>query len=88
MVFGFGEKKGPEGGSMKEMVETLASLSEEERKTMMETRLKGFLAMSDSERKNGMAMMLDAATELPQEKFEKLVRTRLSVLMGFRNQIK
>ncbi len=74
---------GMEGQNMKEMVVTLAELSNDHREAMLSERLRLFASQSDEERKMGMRMMLEAALDLPQEKYAKIAETRIKLIPGF-----
>ncbi len=71
------------GQNMKEMVVTLAELSDDHREAMLMERLRLFASQSDEERQMGMRMMLDAALDLPQEKYAKIAGTRIKLVLGF-----
>ncbi len=68
--------------NMKEMVVTLAELSDDHREAMLSERLKLFASQSDEERRMGMKVMLEAALDLPQEKYAKIAETRIRLVLG------
>jgi hypothetical protein len=69
--------------AMQEMVRALASLPEEQRRTLMASRLELFAEMEEAERRRSMAEMIEAIMGLSDEERRRLFRTRLEVLAGF-----
>jgi len=62
------------------MVKMLAEASEEQRRTMLETRLKEFANMADEERVKAMAQMIKAVATLDPEKRVALAKSRIDCL--------
>jgi hypothetical protein len=60
-----------------EMVKTLASASENERREMVKARLMTFIDMGENERVQSMASMVAAVHKLDRDKVVKLTYTRL-----------
>jgi len=62
------------------MVKMLAEVSEEQRRTMLETRLKEFANMSDNDRIKAMTQMIKAISSLEPAKRVILAKSRIDCL--------
>ena len=69
--------------SMQDMVASLATMPESQRRTMMEDRLKMFYEMPDDRRQQAMKGMIEALHGLSDKELRKLVKTRTEVLCTF-----
>lgn len=71
---------------MKDMVKALATMPEEQRKTMMRGRLQMFSEMTDADRGKAMQMMMEAVGTLPETDIRKLIKTRTELLCDLPDQ--
>ncbi len=62
------------------MVRMLAEAPENQRITMLESRLREFAAMAEKERAEAMALMIKAVVTLPADKCAELAKTRIDCL--------
>lgn len=69
-----------EGGSMDDMVRMLATVSEDQRKTMMKGRIQMFLSMPEEQRQLAIRGMLTALNKLPSDQKKHMIRTRTEII--------
>ena len=69
--------------NISDMVNALAGMPDDKRKTMMTDRLNMFAEMPDEQRKTAMTGMILAVANLPEDGRKKLVKTRTECLCEF-----
>jgi len=65
---------------MKSMAAALASMPEDQRKTMLRERLLMFAEMPDERRAEAMRQMMESVSVLPRQDIRKLFKTRFDIL--------
>lgn len=70
------------------IIQILANLPDFLRRPMLQSRLKEFFSMSDEDRKETIAMALEAAPSIDPAKLAVIVKTWLEIISGFEPELR